>query len=109
MTARTFQLPAHERSAILLIYAAARRVSARHFDPDEAEISAYYWTGFDATKTLHLPSPLVRTALALGLQPIGFLDRMTDYHALCSREPLRCAAAYDAFVAQYRSMGGDPF
>lgn len=108
VTAQAYQLPAHERSAILAVYAAARRVSVRHFEGADAEAAAYYWTGFHATKTLNLSGALVRAALALGLSPATFLDRMTAYHALAAREPDRCAAAYEAFLAQYRSMGGDP-
>jgi hypothetical protein len=108
VTARAFELPAQERSAILVVYAAARRVAARHFEGADAEAAAFYWTGFHATKTLNLPGALVRSALALGLSPATFLDRMTAYHALNDRESNRCAAAYEAFLACYRRMGGDP-
>ncbi len=104
MTARTFKLPPQEKAAILKVYAAARRVAVRRFSGDEAQAAAYYWTGFHVSNHLALGSPVVRAALALDVAPLAFINRFVDYHAMMTRDPDPCAAAYQEFLDLYEQM-----
>ena len=93
-------LPPHQKASVVRMYEAARDAYARHLpDAEDAECAASFWTAWHCTKTLALPQPLVRCAVALGVAPLSLMNRVADYHDLECREPALCARADVDFQA----------
>ena len=89
-----WELLPHQKASVVRIYAAAQSAYARHLpDAEDAECAASFWTAWHCTKTLNLPQPLVRCAVALGVQPLSLMNRVADYYDLERREPVLCARA----------------
>lgn len=93
-------LPPHQKANVVRMYEAARGAYARHFpEAEDAECAASFWTAWHCTTTLALPQPLVRCAVALGVQPLSLMNRVADYCDLERREPVLCARADVDFQA----------
>lgn len=90
----------YQKAGVVRLYEAARAAYARHLpDAEDAECAASFWTAWHCTKTLNLPQPLVRCAVALGVQPLSLMNRVADYYDLECREPVLCARADVDFQA----------
>lgn len=102
-------LPPHQKASVVRMYEAARDAYARHLpEAEDAECAASFWTAWHCTKALNLPQPLVRCAVALGVQPLSLMNRVADYYDLERREPVRCARAdVDFQAACVRLMGAE--
>lgn len=91
-----------------MLYGAARRVAARHFNDYDADIAAMYRVGMHVSMVLKLPSPLIRLAIVLERDPYRVADSIGAHQALKARESALCERAHLEFLGLYDQMTRRP-
>ncbi|MCB1680962.1 MAG: hypothetical protein H6858_04055 [Rhodospirillales bacterium] len=87
-----WELQPEQKADVIKFHHAARCAYGRYLESTkDVESAACFWTAWHCTKTLALHAPLIRCAVALGINPISLMDSIIEYHELEKREPERCA------------------
>ena len=105
--AAKWELPPEQKAEVIKFHHAARCAYGRYIEnAKDVESAARFWTAWHCTKTLALHAPLIRCAVALGINPMSLMDNIIEYHELEKREPERCAQAQANFEDFYRQITG---